>query len=230
MVKKPRQTQPDSFEGIEQALTRTERFIENNSKIISYVILGIVLVVIAYIGVNRFYITPLEEEATDQMYMAERFFERDSFNLALNGYGTYPGFLQITEDYRITKSANLAKFYAGICFLQMDNYESAIEYLEDFKTDDVLIGSAKYSALGDSYVELGEYERAVREYQKGISGYVNSFSTPTLLKKTGLVQEELQDFVEAVETYQRISREFPDSQEARDIQKYIARASQNIES
>ncbi len=230
MVKKTRQPQPDSFEGIEQALTRTERFIENNSKIISYVILGIVLVVVAYIGVNRFYINPLEEEAADQMFMAERFFERDSFNLSLNGYGTYPGFLQITEDYGITKSANLATYYSGICFLQLDDYESAIEYLEDFKTDDVLIGSAKYSALGDAYVELGEYEKAIREYQKGISSYINSFSTPTLLKKTGLVQEELKDFEEAVETYQRISREFPDSQEARDIQKYISRARLNSES
>ncbi len=226
MAKKPKQTQPDSLEGIEQALTRTERFIEDNSKVISYVVLGIIVIVLGYLGFNRLYLKPLEEEAANQMFMAEKFFERDSFNLALNGYGTYPGFLQIKEDYGLTKSANLSCYYAGICYLQLGDYENAIDNLDDFKTDDLLIGSAKFSSLGDAYVEIGDLDRAIKAYNRGIDKYKNDFSTPILLKKTGLAYEEAGEYENAVEVYEQIKTEFPDATEARDIDKYIARARQ----
>ena len=228
MAKKPKQPQHDSLEGIESALTRTEQFIEDNSKIISYVVLGAILIVLLYLGFNRLYLKPLEEEASGQMFMAEKFFERDSFNLALNGYGTYPGFLQINEDYGMTKAANLSNYYAGICYLQLGDYENAIDYLEDFDTEDLLIGSAKYSSLGDAYVELGDYDRAVKSFKKGIDDYTNDFSTPILLKKAGLSYEEAGEYENAIEVYEQIKTEFPDATEARDIDKYIARARRQV--
>ncbi|MFW5821348.1 MAG: tetratricopeptide repeat protein, partial [Bacteroidota bacterium] len=157
------------------------------------------------------------------MFMAEKFFRSDSFNLALYGYGTYPGFLQITEDYNFTKAANLAEYYAGVSYLKTGNYEDAVDFLESFKTDDLLLGAAKYSAIGDAYVEMEEYESAVKAYQKAISDYKNDYSTPIILKKTALVYEEIEEFDRANNTYLEIKREFPESEEARDIEKYIAR-------
>ncbi|MGC9343410.1 MAG: tetratricopeptide repeat protein [Bacteroidales bacterium] len=223
MAKKAKQTQPDSFEGIESALTRTEQFIEDNSRVLSYVILGIIAAVLIVMGTRRFYFKPLEDEAASQMFMAEKFFERDSFNLALNGYGTYPGFLQITEDYGITKAANLAEYYAGISYLRLGEYENAIDYLKSFKTDDILVGAAKFTALGDAYVELGDYEEAVKSYKKAIDDFPNDYSTPLVMKKTALVYEEMEEYKEANDIYRSIDREYPDSEEARDIQKYITR-------
>ena len=223
MVKKENQNQPEGLEGIEQALTRTEQFIEDNSKVLSYIMAAIVVLVVAFIGANRYYIDPLQEEAAGQMFMAEKFFERDSFDLALNGYGTYPGFIAITEDYKITKTANLAKYYAGICFLRMGEYDEAVKYLKSFKTKDILVGSAQYSSLGDAYVELAELSEATKAYKKAISDFDNTFTSPILLKKLGIVYEELDQMDDANETYSQIKSEFPDSEEARDIDKYIAR-------
>ena len=225
MAKKAKQTQQDkSLEGIEIALTRTEQFVEDNSKILSYIVLGIIVVVLAFIGFKRLYLSPLEKEASQQMFMAERFFDRDSFNLALNGYGTYPGFLQIIDDYGITKSANLSNYYAGICYLNMKDFENAIDHLEAFKTDDLLVGSAKYSSLGDAYVELENYDQAVKSYHKGIEKFPNDFTTPILLKKEGLVYEQMGDFQKAVDNYETIQRQYPESTEGKDIAKYIDRA------
>ena len=213
-----------SFEGIEQALTRTEQFIEDNSKLLSYAIFGIILIVLIFMGVKRFYINPLAEEAAGQMFMAERFFDLDSFDLALNGYGTYPGFLQVIDDYGITKSANLAEYYAGICYLGLKDNEKAIDYLNDFSTKDILLGSAKFSSLGDAYTNLADYNSAIKAYNKGIDKFKNDFSTPIILKKLGFVYEESGKYPKAVETYKSISENFPDSPEANDIEKYIARA------
>jgi len=223
MVKKAKQTQADSLEGIEQALTRTEQFIEDNSKALTYVVGVIVILIVLFIGTKRLYLTPLEEEAAGQMFMAEKFFERDSFNLALNGYGTYPGFIQITEDYKISKAANLAKYYAGICYLKTGDYENAVDYLSKFKTKDVLVGSAKFSSLGDAYVELQELESALRSYKKATSEYENNFTTPLIMKKMAIVYEEKQELAAANAIYKKIKSEYPESEEARDIDKYIAR-------
>ena len=42
----------------------------------------------------------LPKELEKEMYMAELYFQKDSFNLALNGDGQYAGFLDVADDYR----------------------------------------------------------------------------------------------------------------------------------
>ncbi len=212
-----------NLEGIEQVLTRSEQFIEDNQKTITYVIGALIVALLIIVGGNRYYLKPLNEEASADMYYAERFFEIDSFSLALNGYGTYPGFLNVMDDYGITKSAKIAKYYAGVCYLNLGDYDAAIDYLSKFKTDDLLVGAAKYSALGDAYVELGELSKAVSSYKSGIEKYENNFSTPIILKKLGIVYEELGELDQALKTYQIIEATYPETTEGRDIKKYIGR-------
>jgi tetratricopeptide (TPR) repeat protein len=224
MAKKKNVKQTDkNLEGIEQALTRSEQFIEENQKILTYVIAGIVLVLLIIIGGNRFYLKPLNEEAASDMFYAERFFEIDSFDLALNGYGTYPGFLNIIDDYGLTKSAKIARYYAGICYHQLGDQESAIEYLDKFKTDDLLVGAAKYSTLGDAYVEMGEYEKGATAYRTGIDKFPNDFSSPIMLKKLGILYEEMGELDRALDSYRTIENSYPETPEGREILKYIGR-------
>ena len=224
MSKKNSEKQTDkNLEGIEQALTRSEQFIEDNQKGLTY-ILGIVIVVLlVVIGGNRFYLKPLNEEAAGEMFYAERFFELDSFNLALNGYGTYPGFLNIMDDYGMSKSAKVARYYVGVCYHQMGNHKEAVHYLNKFKTDDLLVGAAKYSTMGDAYVEMGEFSKAASAYKSGINKYENNFSSPIMLKKLGIVYEEQGDLEAALQAYQTIESTYPESPEGREIKKYIGR-------
>lgn len=224
MSKKKNVKQTDkNLEGIEQALTRSEQFIEDNQKLLTFILGGVILVLLIVIGGNRYYLKPLNEEAAADMYYAERFFEIDSFNLALNGYGTYPGFLNVIDDYGITKSAKIARYYAGVCYHQMGDHETAIEYLEKFKTDDLLVGAAKFSTLGDAYVELGDLEKAVSSYKSGIEKFENNFSSPIMLKKLGIVYEEIGDLEQALESYQVIESRYSETPEGREIKKYIGR-------
>lgn len=224
MAKKKSTQQSDkSLEGLEQALTRSEQFIEDNQKVLTYILIGIVLVLLLVIGGNRYYLKPLNEEAAADMFYAERFFEIDSFNLALNGYGTYPGFLDIMDDYGITKSARIARYYAGICYHHLGDYQAALEYLDKFRTNDLLVGAAKYSTMGDAYVELGELGKAREAYRKGLDKYGNDYASPIMLKKLGIVCEETGDLDEAMEAYRTIELKYPESPEGREILKYIGR-------
>jgi tetratricopeptide (TPR) repeat protein len=227
-TKTNKEQQDAGFEGIELALTKTERFIEQNQKTLIYIVSAIVLVVVLVIGAKRYYLNPREENASKEMFMAEKFFDKDSFNLALNGYGTYPGFLQIIDDYGMTKSANLSKYYSGVCYLNMGDYTNAISYLKKFNTDDILIGASKYSSLGDAYSGDLKYADAAAAYIKGADKYENKFSSPILLKKAGLVYEELKEYKKAHEVYSRIKQTYPESQEGREMDKFIARAALKV--
>jgi tetratricopeptide (TPR) repeat protein len=224
MAKKQKEVQADKNLGnIESALSRTELFIENNQKLLTSILLGVLAFALLIIAGNRYILQPKNMEAASNMYMAERYFERDSFNLALNGFGTYPGFLDIIDEYPVTKSAKLAKYYAGICYIEMGDFESAIDYLSKFRTRDLMIGAASLSSLGDAYSETGQYDKAVDAYMKAVKKYENAFTSPIILKKAGIVYEETGDLEMALKIYQQISRDYPDSNEGREMKKYVGR-------
>ena len=90
------------FEEVGEAISKTEQFIENNQQKIIKVTGIIFAIIILVIGIKNFYLKPLENEAQSEMFMAELYIQKDSFNLALNGDGEYLGFLDISNDFRVS--------------------------------------------------------------------------------------------------------------------------------
>ncbi len=215
--------QRDNLQNIETALTKTEQFIEDYQTKIIYGIGAVVLIVIGYLAFTRFYIQPKENEAKTQMFMAEQYFEKDSFNLALNGDGNYLGFLDIIGDYSITKQAKLARYYAGISYLHLGKYQEAIDYLNRFKTKDIIIGPVALGAKGDAYYELGDQDKALKEYKNAALFSDNELTTPIYLMKAGNLLESMDQPEKAVECYQQIKDKYANSNEGLTIDKYIAR-------
>lgn len=222
-MSKKKVTDQDQFEAVENALSKTEHYIEENQKSLTIIVLAIIVIVGGYLGYKRFVMTPKEKEAKSQMWMAEQYFARDSFNLALNGDGNYLGFLDIINDYGITKSANLANYYSGISYLHLGEYENAIEYLKQFESDDKMIAPIAFGAIGDAYVELGNLDDALIFYKKAVNVSENNFTTPIYLMKVGFINEQNGDFNDALDVYKRIEKDFPNTTEGRQISKYIAR-------
>ncbi len=212
------------IEGVESALTRTEQFIEDNQKWIIRIVTAILAVVVIYIAFKRFYLNPLEEEAHGQMFVAEQYFEIDSFNLALYGDGNYSGFLQIIDDYGITKAANLSNYYAGISFMKLGQFEDAIEYLQKFKSKDKMVAPIATGAIGDAYVELGETRKGLDHYLKAAALSDNNFTSPMYLMKAGLVYENLGDNKKALDIYEQIRKDYPEYSRRNNIEKYITRS------
>ncbi|UCH14344.1 MAG: tetratricopeptide repeat protein [Bacteroidales bacterium] len=209
------------LENVENVLSKTERYIEENQKSLTIIVIVIAVIIGGYLGYKKLFLAPTELEAQSEMYVAEKYFEADSFRLALEGDGSYLGFIDIIDEYGITKCANLAKYYAGVCHLKLGEYEDAIEYLKKFDSDDVLVASIALGAIGDAYVELGELEEGVEFYLKAAERKKNDFTSAVFLKKAGLVYEELGDYKKALELYEKIENQFPKSEESRDIEKYI---------
>ena len=85
--------------------------------------------------------------------------------------------------------------------------------------------AAKAGALGDAHAQNGDLETAETYYREALdeSGD-NLVLAPYYIKKLGMLEERKGDKAAAKTLYERIRTEFPTSEQATDIAKYIARA------
>jgi hypothetical protein len=220
---KEKKTQ-QQFENIEESLSRSEEFIAEHQKLLTIIVAILVVIVLGFFGVKKYYLQPKEKEAQEQIYPAQHYFQADSLDKALYGDGNNLGFVDIAKTYSITEAGNLANYYAGICFLKKGNFDNAIKYLKNFDSDDEIVGPMAKGALGDAYLEKGEKAKAVSAYLVAANLRNNDFTSPMFLLKAGEVDEMLGNYDEAIKAYKRIKQDYFKSQEARNIEKYIARA------
>ncbi len=222
MAKKKKDTNPQTISSVEETLTKTEQFLEENYKSL-LIVLGVIIVIVGLVWLGKLYLSKRNSEAQSQIYQAERYLEMDSLNLALNGDGNYLGFLDIAGSYKHTNTGNLAYYSAGICYLHLGDYEQAIDYLNKYSKKDKLIGSLAIGAIGDAYVELGNTEKGLSQYLEAADYAKNSFNTPVFLMKAAELYELSNRYSDALKLYERIETEYPESTEGMTIDKYIAR-------
>jgi tetratricopeptide (TPR) repeat protein len=224
MAKKKTDKTEEQFAVVEETLTRTEQWVENNQKTLSTIVFAIVGVIALYLAFDKFYVDPINEEAQQELFKSVSYFEADSFNLALNGVNGEYGLLDIIDYYGSTEAGNLANYYAGVCFLKTGDNESAIDYLSDFSSDDEVVSSVAYGSMGDAYMNTGEFDNAINYWTKAAFNSKNDFTTPIYLKRAAMALEKDGNLDRALEYYTIIQKEYSNSDEARDIDKFITRA------
>ncbi len=227
MSQKNEPIQEDSFENVEQALGKTEQYIEDNQNKLMIVALVLIAIVAGYYGSKKLYFQPLEKNAQKELFSAQQAFEKDSFKLTIEGDGNTLGVLDIIDEYGSTKAGNLSQFYAGVSSLRLGKYDEAIDHLKSFSTDDDVIASTAKGAIGDAYMEKGDVNSAVNYYEDAID-YKNELTAPIFLMKIGLAYEGKGEYSKAFEAYQTIKDTYNTSNEARTIDKYLTRAKLNM--
>lgn len=228
MAKKQTENQEEVIVDVVGTYNRAERFIEENQKSLTVIAVAIAVIIGGYFAYTRLYLAPLEEEAAKEMWKAESYFKMDSLDLALTGDGNFMGFEDIADEYSSTKVGKLANYYIGLIYMKKGEFEVAIQYLGDFSSDDVILSTTVIGNLGDCYSELGDYEEAYDYYVKATSNNENNFTTPVYLMKAAAVAEELGKFEKALKHYEQIRDSYSETQEGRNIEKYIARAEAQV--
>ena len=210
---------------VEELVSKSELFIENNSKKIMLGILALAVIVGAFFGYRHGYLIPLQKKASVALFKGEQYFAKDSFQLALNGNGAdYEGFEAIIDQYGNTKPGNLAKAYAGICYAKLGQYDQALENLKSFDASDDMISPTIIGLIGDCYVNMDNAKEGVTYFEKAANAADNEVISPIYLKKAGIAYESMQQYNDAVKVYTQIKEKYFNSMEAADIDKYIARA------
>lgn len=217
---------------VDPSLEGIQLFYETNKNLVNYVGGGLLLIIGVFSFFKFYYLPEQEAEAQNNIFWAENYFEKDSFNLALKGGATVitgdgqkqmMGFSQVAEEYGITRTGNLANYYAGICCLRTGKFEDAINYLSKYNNDDLMLAPIALGAIGDCHMELNRADEAVKYYLKAADHNNNEFTTPYFLKKAGFAYELKGNFEEALKAYERIKKEYASSTEGREIEKDIAK-------
>ncbi|MES2837935.1 MAG: tetratricopeptide repeat protein [Bacteroidota bacterium] len=209
---------------VQQAYTKTEHYIEENKKSLTIILGAIVVLITGYFAWTKLYVAPKEAEAQNQMFVAEKYFEKDSFKLAINGDGNYMGFEKIAEEYGVTKSGNLAHYYLGMSYLKTGQFEKAIEQLNEFDSDDEILAPLAVGAIGDANMELNKTDEAINFYLKAAKERTNNFTTPIFLMKAALAYESQSNFENALKIYEEIKADYSTTTEGREIEKHITKA------
>lgn len=225
MAKKEANAPTQVEANVGEIFSKSERFIETYKKTITIAVTAIILLVVAILGARQYYFLPKEKEAQSAIFPGESYMANQQWELALNGNeADYIGFLGIIEDYGITKTAKLAKAYAGICLYHLNKPEEALSYLKEYKANDKIVEPVIHGLMGDCYVDLGKAEEGVKYFNKAAANANSDFISPIYLKKAGTAYESLLDYKNAIKAYNTIKDKYPNSQEASDIEKYIDRA------
>ena len=221
MAKENVQKDEERLEQIETTLGKTEMF-EKHQKSIMIVIAAIIVVILAVFGFKKFVVEPREAAAQTAIFRAEQLFENDDYATALNGDGNNAGFLDVINEYGSTKTGNLARYYAGICYLNTGDFNNAIKYLGEYKGKDQIVRPLAIGAMGDAYMELDNAAEAAKCYERAANETANSFTGPMFLMRAGLAYEMVENYKKALDMYKTIKAEYPNSNEGFNIDKYIA--------
>jgi len=218
---------------LDETASKSEQWIEQNSKPLFYTLVAIVVIFVAYMGYNKYQIEPNEKEASNEIAFPRKYFDQaaiagsgiDSLlRLGLEGAEGNYGFLNIANKYNGTDAGNLANYYAGISYLQMKEYDKAIEYLNKFESDDEMLGPVSLGAIGDAFADINQLGDALDYYEQAATKKSNEFTSPLFLFKAGQAAMELKKYNKAEMLFTKIEEEFPKSEQGKNIQKFIAAA------
>jgi tetratricopeptide (TPR) repeat protein len=197
-------------------------FLNKNKKALIAITTIVIVLIAGYFTYSEFYKKPREAKATDALFAAEKYLNQDSARLVLNGDGANKGVLSIMKDYSGTKAANLAKFYAGISYYKLGEYDNAIKYLKDFTADGKQIQVRAYGTLADAYADSKKFPEALEYYKKAGSFYPEDELTSSLyLYRAAQLQEVLGNVDDAIAIYKDIQSKYPKTELGTNADKFI---------
>ena len=208
----------------EEVIIKAKDFWAKYSKLILGVGSALILIVGGFFVYKNFFQKPKEEKAAEAMFKAEDYYRKDSVNLALNGDGQSLGFLKIISRYSGTDAANLAHFYAGSCYIKLDDNTNAIKHLKDFSTDAKQIQQRAYKLLGDASADLGKNAEALDYYKKAAHHFEEdqANSAEALFMAAFFADRVMKNQKEAIDLFKELKEKFPRTQQGFEADNYLA--------
>ncbi len=196
-------------------IIKTQQFIYNNSKKISYISIGIIAIVALAFIIRNTVQKGDEEDRQAAMLAIDRvlpYYSSQDYRTALTGDSNRTirgdrviGLIEIVEKYEGVKQANLAALFAGRSYLAMGKIDDAIEYFEiaEESPSKIVIQGA-CAGFGACYESKGEFEKSSEFYLKASELAVTDDSKNRYLYFAGLALENSGDKEDAESLYKRL--------------------------
>jgi tetratricopeptide (TPR) repeat protein len=189
-------------------------------------IASVIIIVIAagWYGYKYFLKEPKERKASEVMFKAEDYYRADSITKALNGDGQYWGFLRVMKEYSGTRAGKLARFYAGSCYIKLNENQKALDDLKNFSTSSKPLQARAYKLMADAYADLGKNSDALNYYEKAAHYFEKDepFASECLFLAAYLAQRTMNDNQKAIALFKEIKQKYPRTQRGYDADNYLA--------
>lgn len=207
---------------IEETVSKTDQFYTEHKKTIWTITCCVLVVALGIFAYQKLVYQPKCAEASQQAFPAEQLFNDGEYELALNGDGNVTGLAEVIDRYG-AKAGAAVYMEAGVCALQLGDFEKALDYLGKYSGKEPILAARAVACQGDAYAGLEKYPEAIAAYRKAAGMADNVFAAAYLLK-AGILCEQQGDKAGALALYQTIKDKYPQSSEASEIDKYITRA------
>ena len=217
---------------------RARGFWAEYNKPISYIGSAIVILFVGWMIYKYMFKVPKQEKADKVVFVTQKYFSdfttaTDSAKIllatkVLNGDGRNPGALKIINQYSGTPAANLCEYYAGTCYLQLGQFAKSIKYLKEFDADGAdQIKSRALGMMGDASAELNKNDDALDYYQKAANvNEKDTYTSSEFLFRAALFAESIGKEKEAIDLFQKIKTDYPLTEKAADVDRYLAKLGQ----
>ncbi len=217
MAKKQNQSARTPLEEVNESLTSAAQRIEDNKKYINWALIAIAVIALLAIGYIYGIRNPNLEKAKTQIGEADLELMQGNQDEALKD------FEKVAAEFS-NKPAERAHLNAAILLYQKGEYEKAAKHLEDYSAAGNLIGPASKSLLGDCYVNLKKYDKAMTAFDQAIKmANGNELYAPAFMMKKATLLHSQKKYAEEAAIYQEIKDKYlMYVQQSRiDIDKYL---------
>ena len=217
-------------------IQKARGFWANYNKPVTYIAAAIIILLGGWLVYKYMFKLPKEEKANDAVFVTQKYFSdfgkasSDSIKIqlaakCLNGDGVNAGALKIINKFPGTAAANLCEYYAGACYLHLQQFDKAIKFLKEFDAGGATqIKSRAYGMIADASAELNKKDQALDYYKKAANvDEKDEYTSSEFLFRAALFAESAGKTKEAVELFKKIKEDYPLSEKAADVDRYLAR-------
>ena len=212
---------------MEESLNKSEAFFLKYKKAIIGAVVAVIVIIAGAVLYKTYISGPNEQKASTAIAKGQDLFAQGQYEKALNGDSlNYKGFVKLASEYSSTDAGNLANLYAGLCCAQLNKWEDAVKYLEQYDgADDQMVSPSAEAALGNAYAHLNQLDKAVSHLKKAAEMADNNALSPTFLIQAGEILESQGKKDEALKLYQEVKDKYFQSMQYQTIDAYIERVS-----
>ena len=213
------------------AYANATTFYEANKKYVTYGVTALVAIVIAVVVFmnNR---KANNEKAASELGRVFAIYDAAAtdvrqFKIAIDGQPErgIMGLKAIVDNYGSTAAGEMARIYLANAYYATGQYDQALQQYDSFGGSGDLLKAAAYAGMAMCYEVKHEYSKAASSYEKAASVVSNTTDTPEYLGAAGRCYGLAGEKEKAVMLFKRIKKEFPLSNFARDVERYISQFS-----
>lgn len=191
-----------------------------------HIIIGAVAIVVVALGSILYFnnLRAENERAMTELGKVYPYYDEGRYQRAITGVPeqNVMGLVEIVRNFRRTEAGQLATFYLANAYYHLGQYEEAYRYFEQFRGSDPLLRASAVAGRAAIHEIRGEYEKAAALFEQAATRFGTTAITPENLKHAGRNYLEAGRLEKALQLFEKLQNDFPESMYARDVERYLA--------